>query len=159
MPGIYRVTCSSCDYSVSGSTSSTRVLLTDGTEHICPHPCERRVAEEKTGETWSTLVSENRIIYRYALFCLSCGELEYYRPRGLVTAGAADHISNIIHQPSKREAEQYSCKRCDAQSLSPLCGESGCLLALFNLVGLFRERVSCPKCKQGFVTSDMYRIS
>lgn len=159
MPGIYRVTCSSCDYSVSGVMSSTRVLLTDGTEHICPHPLEMNIAEKKTGETWSALVRQNRIIYRYALFCLCCGELNYYGPRDLATGSDAHHIWNIVHQPSKREAERYKCKACDAQSLYPLCGETGCLLALLNLVGLFRARIRCPKCKRGFVNSDMYAIS
>ena len=44
--------------------SLTFVVLDDGSERICPHPCERRVAEEVTNTSWALLEEANRIIYR-----------------------------------------------------------------------------------------------
>jgi len=118
------------------------------------------IAEEKTGKNWPELVRENRIIYRYALFCLSCGELDYYGQHDLASENRSGrHIWSIIHQPSTREAKRYNCRACGAQMLYPLCGQIGCLLALLNLIGLFRDKIKCPKCKSGLLKSEMSAIT
>ena len=156
MPGIYQLACESCDYAVSGIMSLTAVVMDDGSEKICPHPCERMVAEEATGTNWSELARANRLIYRYALVCLACGELDYYGPRDLsADAHAGGHIWSIVHQPSRSEAAAYACKACGVRQLYPLCGQTGCLLALLQLIRLFREKVLCPKCQKGLLRSEM----
>ncbi len=160
MPGIYKLTCRSCDYSVRGSLSRTTVVTVDGSEKICPHPCERRIAEETTGTTWAELVRANRIVYRYALVCLSCGALDYYGPRDLAAeARPGSHIGSIVHQPSRAEAAAHSCNACGARRLHPLCGQSGCLIGLLRLLGFFRERVACPKCHNGSLLSRLVATS
>ena len=136
--------------------SLTSVVMDDSSETICPHPCERMIAEDVTGKSWPELVRNNRLVYRYALACLACGELDYYGPRDLQLDGRArGHIGSIVYQPGKSEAAAYSCKACGAQQLYPLCGETGCLLGLLQLFGLFREEVVCPKCQKGLLHSEM----
>jgi hypothetical protein len=160
MPGIYQLACGSCDYAVSGIMSLTAVVLDDGSEKVCPHPCERMVAEEATGTSWSALARANRLVYRSALVCLACGSLDYYGPRDLSgKARAGGHIWSIVHQPSLSEAAAYSCKACAARQLYPLCGQAGCLPGLLQLFGLFRERVVCPRCRKGRLRSEMVGIS
>lgn len=160
MPGIYQMACGSCDYSVQGIMSLTSVVLDDGSEKICPHPLERRTAEGATGKSWSALWHANRLVYRYALVCLACGKLDYYGPRDLSpTVQAGGHIGSIVHQPNKLEASAYSCKACGVKQLYPLCGQTGCLLALLQLFGFFREKVMCPKCQKGLLRIEMVAIS
>jgi hypothetical protein len=161
VPGIYRLGCGSCDYAVRGIMSRTTVIMDDGSEKLCPHPCERMIAERATGKKWFELARANRLVYRYALVCLACGELDYYGPRDLsAEVRASGHIWSIVHQPSLSETSEYSCKACAARQVYPLCGERGCLLALFQLFGLFRERrVACPKCQKGSLQSKGVAIS
>lgn len=117
-------------------------------------------AEDVTGKSWIELVRTNRVIYRYAFACLVCGELDYYGPRDLSPhVRARGHIGSIVHQPTASEAAAYSCNACGAHQLYPLCGQSGCLLGLLQLVGLFRETVTCPKCRTGLLRSEMIGVS
>jgi len=160
MPGIYQLACGSCDYSVKGIVSITQVLMDDGSEKTCPHPLERVIAEGATGKTWSELKQANRLIYQFALVCLVCGTLDYYGGRVLSAENqAVNHIGMITHQPSRFEAVAHSCKTCGVRQLYPLCGQTGCLLGLLKLIGLFRERVMCPKCGKGLLRSEMVAIS
>jgi hypothetical protein len=41
------------------------------------------------------------------------------------------------------------------RQLYPLCGQTGCLFALLQLIGLCREKVLCPKCQKGLLRSEM----
>src|SRR5207253_9462177 len=100
MPGIFQLACGSCSYSVRGIMSLTSVVLDDGSEKICPHPCERMTAEEATGKNWSALTRAKRLTYRYAFVCLGCGRLDYYGPRDLsAEAPAGGHIWSIVRHP------------------------------------------------------------
>ncbi len=140
--------------------SLTSVVLNEGAEKICPHPCEVSIAEEATGMRWSELRRANRIRYRFALACLVCGELGYYGPSDLkddVRAGG--HIASIVHQPSPKSAGKFACRSCGHQSLYPICGNTGCLLGILNLFGIARRRVSCPMCSDGGLKSDTYARS
>jgi hypothetical protein len=73
VPGAFHVACETCDFERSASASDALVQLADGSEKICPHPLERRTAEEKTGVSWRHLVSTDRVRYRYAAICGYCG--------------------------------------------------------------------------------------
>lgn len=165
MPGIYQIACNRCDYSVRSSESLTYVVLEDGSEEICHHPGERPTAERITGKSWQELRESNRLIYRYALICLGCGEFNYYGPRDLspdVRVGG--HITSITHRPPASEAVQYACAACGSHSLCSLGGEpKGCLVFLGEQLGLVRKRekakVPCPKCKQGALGIEMVAIS
>lgn len=160
MPGIFRLSCQRCSYAVSGIMSVMTVVLDDGTEKVCPHPCERLDAEEATGGRWSELTRTNRLVYRHALVCLECGELDYYGRRDLTAdARAASHVAGIVHQSSRHEASLYTCRACGQRSLYPLCGQTGCLIGLAKLVGLIREQVQCPRCRQGTLRSEIIAIS
>jgi hypothetical protein len=161
MPGIYVLKCDRCDFNVGPHiTSLTFAVKDDGTEVVCPHPCERWAAEEATGKDWRVLVDEQRLRYRYGLICLNCGEFGYYGPDQLRNppVGFTD-IGNIVHHPSSSEARYYTCNSCGKKALYPVCGDTGCLLGLLNLVGLFRKKTACPRCKDGSISSEMVAIS
>jgi hypothetical protein len=151
VPGIFRLACDSCEYSVEGITSRTSVILADGSsEKVCGHPLERRVAERTTGRSWSELVRANRIVYRYALVCLACGALDYYSAadlaRGSVHRG---HLANIVHLPSPRRARDCICRTCGARRLYPLVQPRGVVASLAQAAGLRRQSVACPRCHAG----------
>lgn len=152
MPSIYRWACGSCDYSVQGILSHTYVVMDDGSELTCPHPTEVGTAEAATGKHWQELATANRLIYRYALVCLACGHMDYYGPRDLSgQATYGGHIASIVHNPTPGQAAHYTCKTCGVRRLYPLCGSTGCLVGLLKLVGLFRKRLTCPRCHQGVI--------
>jgi predicted nucleic-acid-binding Zn-ribbon protein len=152
MPGIFQLTCEACDYSVLGGEACMSVVMDDGSETICSHPGERRCAERVTGKSWRQLARANRLIYRYALVCLSCGKMDYYGPHDISQTQTGGHYSRYLHQPSLREAVAYSCKTCGVKQLYPLCGdmEKGCF---YLLLGFFhrepQKKVNCPKCRNG----------
>lgn len=161
MPGIYRMACGSCEYEVEGIMSITYVIKDDGSEEICPHPAEGSRAEKATGKSWGELSRANRIVYRYALVCLACGELDYYGPRDSSPgARSGGHIGGIVHQPSSDDAAVHVCRSCGQMRLIPLCGDTGCLLALLELVRLRRKRIhACPRCNVGALRTELTAIS
>lgn len=160
MPGLYRLYCDSCGYQVKGSMSRTSVVLDGGSEKICGHPGEIRTAEEATGKRWGDLRRGNRIRYRFALACLSCGEMDYYGPSDREEdARTGGHIASIVHQPSPKSVRVYSCRSCGQHALYPICGGTGCLLGLLNLIGIGSRTVACPRCEKGILKSDLYAIS
>jgi hypothetical protein len=160
MPGAFRVTCTACDFVVESIASSTYVTLADGQEVVCPHPLERRYAEDATGLEWGALVRDGRLTYRYAFLCLGCGELVHRGPRDLRDgARPPGHLLAITHQPSLREASSYTCSSCGMARLFPVSGNSGCLASLVQL--LFRRdlRPRCPRCSAGVLSSEMFARS
>lgn len=160
MPGIFEVSCDRCDYRIEAIMSITLVIKDDGTEVICPHPLEYRTAEAETGRAWRDLLREGRIAWRHGFVCLGCGEFGYYGPDQLrKPARGMGHIGNITHQPTPREASEYACRACGGRDMHPLCGDTGCLTTLLELLGRKRPRVACPKCRDGQLTSELVAIS
>ena len=161
MPGLYTLKCDRCDFHVGPRVMSiTLAVKDDGREIICPHPSEVRTAEGATGKKWHDLMREGRILYRYGFVCLACGKFGYYGPDQLHgPARRLTHIGNIVHQPTTNEAKNYTCTSCGKKAMYPLCGDTGCLLAILNLLGLFRKRVACPKCNGGNLRSELVAIS
>lgn len=124
MPGIFRVSCTSCSFMVESVASSTYVALADGQEVICPHPLERHYAEDATGLEWYALVREGRLKYRYAFVCLDCCELVHRGPADLSdSARSPSHLIAITHQPSLEEASAYTCSSCSSSRLFPVSGQ------------------------------------
>ena len=161
MPGIYRLKCDSCEYSVQGGMSQTSVVREDGSEEaIGPNPLMFRMAEEATGKSWKELKRTHRIVYRYALTCLSCGKLDYYGPRDIQgDSSGRSHIGSIVyHEPSIREAERYTCRSCGKSVLYPLCGQTSWFPTLWKLIGVGRRKVYCPMCKTGSLSSERLGI-
>jgi len=131
MPGIYKIYCNSCSYSIESVMSVTVAIADSGSEIICPHPCECSTAEDNTGKSWNELVRNNRIRHRYAFVCLNCGENDFYGPDELTEkAMTFTHIGGIVYQPSVSEAKKYKCRSCGKKSLYPICRQTGCLLTL-----------------------------
>lgn len=160
MPGVFRVTCSSCDFVVESIASSTYVALADGREVVCPHPLERRYAEDATGLPWPALVRDGRLKYRYAFVCLACGELVYRGPTDLPeSTRAPGHLYAITHQPSLREASSYSCSSCGLARLFPVSGNSGCLASLTRLLLRRDHKPRCPRCSTGVLSTEMFALS
>jgi hypothetical protein len=138
MPGIFRVACDSCDFERTASASVMLVELADGGEEICPHPMERRIAEEKTGEPWRQLVSSGRVRYRYSAMCGNCGELDYYEAAQRRRRG---HIWSIVRQPTGGDLA-VPCANCGQDEL--------------HLIAERRLRnVICPGCGAGHLRSDL----
>src|SRR5687768_7245728 len=109
MPGIYRVSCDSCQFEREAHISVT-VLVLDGREEICPHPIERSTAERLGGQGWRQLVAEDRIRYRYALICRGCGAVEYYGVDQLAAyTTPRNMLKAITHEPSEKEAAAFEC--------------------------------------------------
>lgn len=157
MPDLYILYCDSCDYVVKGVMSQTSVIMNDGSEMVCPHPIERLTAERATGETWCDLQEANRLVYRYALACLSCGKMDYYGPHDLDRGIRADsHIGSIVHRPSLDEAKRYTCRSCGEKALYPICGRTGCLTAILNLFKIPRQTAHCALCKSGVLKSEIF---
>lgn len=156
MPGIYEVRCDTCDYRIEG-TSYMAVVMPDGTEEICPHPGELEHAESVTGTKPSILGRQGRIRYKYAMFCRACGAVAYYGPD---QPERIFHLSNLVHTPSSGEAHRFHCLSCGKEELSSLSWGRGCLLSAIENMGLLRKTViTCPKCKEGKLTSRMSAIS
>lgn len=141
MPGVYEITCSECDLQVK-ALASTWVVMADGTEHLCPHPLERRKAEEATGESFAKLTRDGRVRYKQPLICLACGEHGDY-----TCAPARTHVGSIVRGPTPKETKALRCASCGAAALYPIVGSGaglGCLgavaaavLAVLGIRGLF----------------------
>lgn len=161
MPVIWKLTCNKCDLSQAAfPMSHICVALDDGTEVVCPHPGEARIAEKTTEQTWDVLAKTGRLYSRFALLCLACGDLDYYCSRDLAryvkTAAPGPHLRDSMTQG---EAAEHSCKACGAQKLYCLESETGCRLALARLVGVGRPRPRCPKCAEGRLRLERHGMS
>ncbi len=160
MPGLYRLYCDSCTYEIKDGASITIVLVDDGTEKICPHPLERRAAEEATGMQWRELEKANRIRYRFAYACLNCGHKDFYELGGSLRDGVRhDHIYSITYQPTVADANGQACISCGHKELYPICGEGSIISDIKNFVGIKKQPVLCPICKTGALHSEMFAIS
>lgn len=160
MPGVYRLACGGCDYCVEGHMSLMYVVLDDGAEAPCPHPLESLTAERLTGQTRKELAVAGRIVYRYALACLECGEMDYYGPVDISEAPRRKgHISSIIHQPTLEEARRHECRACGRNAMYPLCGDNGLLRAVAKIIRRTKESVPCPLCSEGTLRSEMFAKS
>lgn len=145
MPQIIRVSCSDCGYAKEAHIPLTLVVADDGSEHICGHPGERRQAERITQRDWRDLRRDGRILHRYALLCVACGEVDHYqtaRPRSPARLGL---IRAITFAPKPSDAEGIPCSTCSADSLRPLTGS-------FN-------GVSCPICGAGELDNEVVGVS
>ena len=159
MPGVYRLACGGCDYRVEGG-SLTYVVLDDGSEAPCPHPGESRTAERLTGQSWKELADAGRIVYRYALACLECGEMDYYGPADLSQASRREsHLWSIVRQPTLEEARRHECRACGRSAMYPLCGDTGLLRAVARLIRRTKESVPCPRCSEGTLRCEMFAKS
>lgn len=131
MPGLYRLSCESCDFSHEALESATFVRLADGAEELLPHPIERRRAKELTGQSWRRLRADGRILYRYAALCANCGTATY----APVTKIKGPHSWSITRNPVKEELTE-PCPSCGEPTLCPLTDER-------------LEREACPACGEG----------
>jgi predicted nucleic-acid-binding Zn-ribbon protein len=144
MPGIFRVSCSHCDFTTSRAIAAeTSVQMADGTEEVCPHPLERRIAEERTGLPWKRLTAEGRIRYRYAAVCASCGAVDYYEPEEPGRRGLA---RSIVAQPSHRDFAQTPCVHCGASRL-------------YGIADRDIGTVDCPICGHGRLSTKLTAVS
>ena len=163
MPAIMRIGCNRCDYAQTGSQSITIAIKEDGSEVECLHPLERTMAEEATGASWKQLVREGRIRYRYALVCLSCGDLGYHGPDQLGEGPRRwTHIGNIVSGVTRKDARKHSCERCGRNTLYPLMAdetELEILLQFFNWLRGRPSRPLCPVCHTGRLEASMRAIS
>ena len=162
MPGVYRLVCGGCDYRVEGHMSVTYVVLDDGSEAPCPHPLESPTAERPTGQSWKELAEAGRIVYRYALVCLECGEMDYYGPGPADLSQASrreSHLWSIVRQPTPEEARRHECRACGKSAMYPLCGDTGLLPAVVKIVRRTEESVPCPRCSEGTLRSEMFAKS
>ena len=147
MPGIFELTCTQCSFVERTSESSTWVTLRDGRQEVCGPPCERRTAEELTGQPWAALVREGRLLYRYAFVCLGCGDVDHYEPPRKVRGG---HIAAIVHHPGADDGAKLRCVKCGQARLSPVQGAPASLgiavaLAL-AVMATFGAIAACGKC-------------
>ena len=150
MPLIYELICDHCKHIHSAPESVTYVILEDGSEEMCLHPIESMMAEEKTGKAWSELRNEGRIIYRYPLVCISCGDMNYYGPHDLnVVMPPQSHLRSIIQRPSKRVASLYNCRTCGEKSQEPLGRYAGLTRSILNWIGKKRWLLDCKHCGEG----------
>ena len=142
MPLIFAVHCTACDFKTASMSSATAVVdLDSGEEAICPHPLERRTAEDLTGRGWPELVRAGRIGYQYPLTCKICGTTDYYRTSRSFRRGPfAGLIGGITHVPSAEQAAKHVCLSC---------GKQGQLVAATKLGTKFwNAKAGCPKCHQ-----------
>src|SRR2546423_14521602 len=147
MPMVLRLRCEGCGDQQAMSESRTVVLMDDGSEQLCPHPAERSVAEELTGETWSDLVKAGRIQYRYSCICGNCGAAGYYANELAPTRSFFGHIRAITWRPSPQQASVLPCSACGLKKLTPLSRvPSGSIFA-------------CPRCGQKTVQISFQGIS
>lgn len=161
MPVIWKLNCSNCDLSQAAfPMSHICVALDDGSEVVCPHPGEARIAERATGKTWEELAKAGRLYNRFALLCLACGELDYYCTRDLaryvMPTGRGPRLGESM---PPGEAGEHACKACGERQLCFLENETGCRLALARLIGLGRPRPMCPKCAKGRLRLEHHGIS
>jgi hypothetical protein len=119
MPGIFKITCTHCPFAAEECASSTWVAVRDGTQEPCPHPLERTIAQERTGESWEALVRAGRVHYRYAFLCRDCGAVEHHEVPGRASRG---HIASIVYHPREADALAVPCARCQARRLVAIVG-------------------------------------
>lgn len=142
MPAIYKIQCCECGFSVRGSTSLTVVVMKDGSEQICMHPIEKLDAERLTGEKWASLLRSGRIGCKFALFCRDCGALDYYGYHQNVNW---TYMGSTVTR-SPEVAEAHKCRSCGRNRLFPITWKR-------------KEKVLCPNCKTGLLSSDSIGIS
>jgi hypothetical protein len=162
MPGVFRVSCSSCGFEREGVAAITIVVGNNGSEIECPHPAEVRTAEEATGMEWRELVSQQRIRHRHALVCLDCGRLDYYGPDQLPATAhvvAKNQSWAATSHMSPKQAKQFSCSGCSNPSLYPLSGNPGCLAWVWALMARSQEQVNCPMCRKGVLRFEIIAVS
>ena len=131
--------------------SLTFVVLDDGSEKICPHPCERTIAEEATGKSWSALAQANRLVYRYALVCLACGKLDYYGSRDF-SANAQGGRAHLEHCASAQQIGSvciFMQVMRSSASLSALWS-NGLFVRIPSVVRILSRKGPVPKMPERF---------
>jgi hypothetical protein len=149
LPGIFAISCTQCRFAEETSESSTWVSLRDGTQELCPHPAERRTAEERTGESWNALVQAGRVHYRYAFLCRECGKVEHHELPRSVSGG---HIASIVHRPLATDMQNVPCSRCQAKRLVPVAGPPlGLLVSIPLTVAVVSAFSAIGACGKGLI--------
>lgn len=117
MPGIFRLSCDSCDLSALVSESQTYVRTAADDLALVGHPGERRQAERITGERWDALVSNDRIEVRHAAVCSACGRTDFY---ALEKNPRASFLRRITSRPPAERVASVACVGCGKHALIPI---------------------------------------
>jgi hypothetical protein len=134
VPAIYRIECEQCDFRRLASQSATFVLGEDDSWEIVGHPVERLQAERKTGDSWSQLVADGRVAYRYGAICRHCGTVDFYA----VTGQRRGHTRSITWMPRTKEFAESPCSYCGHTELLAVSDK--------HMAGML-----CPQCQTGEV--------
>jgi predicted RNA-binding Zn-ribbon protein involved in translation (DUF1610 family) len=109
---------------------------------------------------WSEFRKKGRIISRYPLVCISCGNMDYYGPHYLdVVTPSKSHLGSIVNQDSRSVSNLYECRSCGQKSLEPLARYAGFTRYVLSWAGLKRWNLDCKHCGEGKYTPGLASIT
>jgi hypothetical protein len=114
MASINKLVCDHCDHEHIFISNKTYVILEDGSEKRWPEPGGFSMGGKTfTEETrkWSEFRKKGRIISRYPLVCISCGNMDYYGP----------HYLDVVTPSKSHRLKRWNldCKHCGEGKYTP----------------------------------------